>query len=288
MVRTRFNLQHESQDQVVDMYGVLGFDYNRELHWIDHVPGEINKERRSLLKLHFIVYPKGWHGYGRLCASLNTNYNTWARNNFLRTLRPAGMYEYAVAWWIWMTTWSNAVWEENFGWSNLAYIAACYAAGPVPFLVLTSFRHYATYMSTFAFREPPVALGVLMRDAKLYKTIALMHLGRRLLPLMEFPRDAPGVALAVAGFMITILATAQLGMVRTYFGSELGFVKPSWIKGFPYNTIPHPMIVGQLFAYSSILYWWWNQMSFETVALIGTHMSFYTAHMVQEMLTSSY
>ena len=29
MVRTRFNLQHSSQDKVVDMYDVLGFDYNR-------------------------------------------------------------------------------------------------------------------------------------------------------------------------------------------------------------------------------------------------------------------
>jgi hypothetical protein len=84
MVRTRFNLQHSSQDQVVDMGQVLGFDYSRELHWIDHVPGAVNKERRSLIKLHYIVYPKGWAWYGRLCASLQTNYNTWARNNFLR------------------------------------------------------------------------------------------------------------------------------------------------------------------------------------------------------------
>jgi len=59
MVRTRFSLQHESQDKVVDMYDVLGFDYNRELHWIDHVPNQTNTERRSLVKLHFIVYPKG-------------------------------------------------------------------------------------------------------------------------------------------------------------------------------------------------------------------------------------
>lgn len=59
MVRTRFNLQHESQDTVVDLYDVLGFDYNRELHWIDHVPGAVNEERRSLMKLHYVVYPKG-------------------------------------------------------------------------------------------------------------------------------------------------------------------------------------------------------------------------------------
>jgi hypothetical protein len=287
MVRTRFNLQHVSQDQCLDMYGVLGFDYSRELHWIDHVPGETNKERRSLLKLHFIVYPKGWKAYGQLCKKLQTNYNTWARGNFLRTLKVAGMYEYVLAWWIWVTTFTNALFEEHVGWTNAVYVAVCYALGPTAFLILTSFRHYAVYMTTFAFREN-VALGYLMRDSKLYKTIALMHLGRRLLPLVTLPQDAPGVLLAVAGFMVTMLATVQLGMVRTYFGSELGFVKPSWIEGFPYNTIPHPMIVGQLFAYSSILWWWWNQLPLETVALIGMHMTCYTAHMVQEIMTSSY
>jgi hypothetical protein len=125
-----------------------------------------------------------------------------------------------------------------------------------------------------------------MRDAKLYKTIALTHLGRRLLPLIVLPRDIVGVCMAAAGFSITMLATAQLGFVRTYFGSELGFVKPKWIEGFPYGWIPHPMIVGQLTAYSSILFWF--DLDFETTCLIGAHMSFYTAHMVQEMLTSSY
>ena len=287
MVRTRFNLQHDSQNQVVDMYGVLGFDYNRELHWIDHVPGQTNQERRSLLKLHFIVYPKGWHWYGNFCATLNTNYNTWARGNFLKTLRPSGAYEHVMAWWIWLTTWTNAVWEEHFGWSNLTYLAAAYALGPLPFLVLTSFRHYAVYMTTFAFRQPPVAHGYLMRDARLYKTIALLHLGRRVLPLVE-TTDAVGVAMCVMGFGTTLLATARLGMLRTYFGTELGFCKPQWIDGFPYGTIPHPMIVGQLFAFGSILYWWYDRLSTDTMILIATHMAFYIAHMVQEMLTSSY
>merc|ERR1712087_215385 len=113
------------------------------------------------------------------------------------------------------------MWEQYFGWSNLVYILGAYALGPMPFLILTSFRHYAVYISTFAFRSPPVAHGYLMRDCKLYKTIALMHLSKRLIPLDSLPEDLPGVALAVAGFSITILATIQLGMVRTYFGSEL-------------------------------------------------------------------
>lgn len=288
MVCTHFNLQHESQDQVLDMYGVVGFDYNRELHWIENLPGKVNKERRSVMKLHYVVYPKGWHSYGKFVAWCNTTYNTWARNNFLRTLRPTSSFDYLNAWWIWLTTFFNYKMEESIGYANLMYLAASYLLGPTAFLVLTSFRHYCIYMTTFASREPMVAHGFLMRDAKLWKTVALMHLGRRLFPLVQLPGDIPGVLLAMAGFSITILATARLGFARTYFGSELGFVKPNWIEGFPYGYIPHPMIVGQLIAYSSILVWFWERLTTETVTLISVHMTFYTAHMVQEMLTSSY
>ncbi|CAB9499305.1 Inherit from NOG: Phospholipid methyltransferase [Seminavis robusta] len=288
MVRTRFNLQHESEDKVVDMYDVLGFDYNRELHWIDHVPGATNTERRTLIKLHFIVYPKGWHKYGQLCANLNTNYNTWARNNFLQTLRIDGWYDFALAWWIWLTTIFNATFVEKVGWTNLIYILGCYAMGPTPFLVLTSFRHYCIYITTFAFRNPPVAHGEFMRDVLLFKTVAISHLSRRLLPMVDLPNDAPGLLLVLAGFATTMLATARLGMARTYFGSELGFVKPQWITGFPYGYIPHPMIVGQLFAYSTVLLWWWDRITTENALLVAGHIGFYTTHMVQEMLTSSY
>jgi hypothetical protein len=290
MVRTNFNLQHVSEAKTVDVYDTLGFDYNRELHWIDHVPGQDNTERRSLIKLHFVVYPKGWHNYGKLCAYLNKSYNTWARQNFLRTLRPVTMLEQLNAWWIFATTMSNAMFELHIGWPNLTYVLFAYCLGETPFLLLTSFRHYCVYISTFAYRSPPVAHGFLMRDCKFYKTLALMHLSKRILPLLDLPSDVPGIVLALGGFSITILATMQLGMVRTYFGTELGFVKPCWIDGFPYNAIPHPMIVGQLLGFSTILWWFCSdgRMPFETVALIGAHMGFYTFHMVQEMLTSSY
>lgn len=288
MVRTNFNLQHVSEAKVLDIYNFLGFDYNRELHWIDHVPGESNKTRRSLIKLHFIVYPKGWHRYGKFCAWLNTSYNLWARRNFLRTLRPTTALDRLNAWWIFTTTWVNALFEEYIGWPNLTYVVATYSLGETPFLLLTSFRHYCVYISTFAYRKPPVAHGFLMRDCKFYKTLALMHLAKRLLPIINLPNDLIGITIALIGFSVTILATIQLGMVRTYFGSELGFVKPSWISGFPYNTIPHPMIVGQLFGFSSILWWFWERLTTDTVALVFAHMSFYTLHMIQEMLTSSY
>jgi hypothetical protein len=294
MVRTRFNLQHESIDKVIDIHEVLGFDYNRELHWIDHT-NKTNTERRSLLKLHYIVYPKGWHRYGDFCASLNSKYNTWARSNFLATLRPETMYEIAMAWWIWLTTWSNAYFNIYFGWNNLVYFLAAYAMGPQAFLIMTSFRHYIIYITTFGFRKPPVAYGEFMRDCKIYKTMALFHLAKMMYPKIDIsmssssiPHDLLPIILSLAGFGVTLLATYRLGYVRTYFGSELGFVKPKWIEGFPYGYIPHPMIVGQLFAFANILFWWGSQMEPSEKALVGGHMYFYTVHMIQEIFYSDY
>lgn len=178
--------------------------------------------------------------------------------------------------------------ELHVGWPNIVYVTIAYALGEIPFVVLTSFRHYCIYIATFAYRSPPVAHGFMMRDCKLYKSLAILNLSKRLLPLVKLPSDLIGIAMATMGFSITILATMQLGMVRTYFGSELGFVKPSWISKFPYNAIPHPMIVGQLIGFSSILYWWKDQMQLETMILVGAHMCFYALHMIQEILTSSY
>mmetsp|Transcript_15134 Transcript_15134/g.23026 ORF Transcript_15134/g.23026 Transcript_15134/m.23026 type:complete len:604 (+) Transcript_15134:215-2026(+) len=292
MVVTRFNLQYPTYDTTNDKYECLGFDYNRELHWIEN-SGPTNKERRSVIKLHYVVYPKGWHTYGAFCAFCNQAYNTWARNNFLRTLRPDDMFTKLNAWWIWVTTFSMYKFEENIGTYNAVYFTLAYLSGPTAFLILTSFRHYVTYIATFAYRKPTVAHGYFMRDVRLCKTVALVQLAIRIAPFilttetLTDPYKIAGIISSLCGFAITMLATVRLGWVRTYFGSELGFVKPEWIYGFPYGYVPHPMIVGQLIAFGSILAAF-PSMSLVCQALIGTHMTFYTIHMLQEIYLGSY
>merc|ERR1719189_2593934 len=101
-----------------------------------------------------------------------------------------------------------------------------------------------------------VAHGIFKRDVQLYKTLALCHLAHRIYPLVSLPRDVPCLLGAAMGFGITILATHRLGIDRTYFGSELGFVKPRWVNKFPYGYIYHPMIVGQLVAFCILLFWY--------------------------------
>ena len=42
-----------------------GFDFNRELHLIRNLKSDPPKVRRLVLKLHYVVYPKGWEWVGR-------------------------------------------------------------------------------------------------------------------------------------------------------------------------------------------------------------------------------
>jgi hypothetical protein len=79
-----------------------------------------------------------------------------------------------------------------------------------------------------------------------------------------------------------MLATRALGLDRTYFGVELGLVKPKWITTFPYGYIPHPMIVSQCLALAGFLKlaafrasWGW---------LARGHIALYLLHMLQEHL----
>ena len=293
MVRQRFVLQHSSQDAILDKFGIIGFDYNRELQWIDHVPGKINIERRSVVKLHYIVYPTGWHRYGRLCTKVMRSYHTWSQRIMLQTIPGKKQFNRVVASVTMAAVRINAKIEERIGWSNMFYIATAYVLGGSDstswtFLILTSFRHYCVYITTFAYRDPPVALGCLIRDGQVYKIISNIHWARRLWPMVELSRDWPGILMALAWFAITLLACDRLGLERTYFGTELGFVQPKWIVGFPYGTVPHPMIMGQILGFGVILYWWRHELTIQNAALLVAHIACYLVHMFQEILTSTY
>ena len=88
--------------------------------------------------------------------------------------------------------------------------------------------------------------------------------------------------LIIAGIALTLYSSFKLGVDHTYFGYELGKVKAKWVKGFPYNIIPHPMIVGQLIAFVGILLMKGVFKDYKYYFIL--HILFYTTHMIQEEL----
>ena len=239
MVRTRFPLNCDPLDQVIDTHDVVGFDYNREQHWIDHAPNQVNEERRSLLKLHYIIYPKGWHRYGAYCASLSQKFNAASRSNFISVLRPTSSYGKCKVRLMCMRTNAMALWEQNIGWTNSARIPMMYmCCSERFFLVITSFSHYLIMMCTLASAGRTgttngtgiqIAHCQFIRDCILFKTISLIHLANYILPNvyeeLQLQRDAVVIVLVITACALSLHASVRLGRARLYFGRELGYIE---------------------------------------------------------------
>merc|ERR1712216_1010663 len=149
----------------------VGFDYNREIHVIADLPTK-NKDRSITCKLHYVVYPKFFGPFGRLVGTLATWYNPTARNLFLATLRPRGLFWRFMAFHV--IFWTKRVRELEMyaGLNNVAAAAALFAVGqkihPYFFMVATSFTHYCMYIATYHYRYK-INFGVFKRNVVFFK-----------------------------------------------------------------------------------------------------------------------
>jgi hypothetical protein len=264
----------------------VGFDYNREIHVISDLPTK-NVDRRITCKLHYVVYPKCFGWAGKVKGTLATWYNTTARNLFLATIKPRGLVWKFMAWNVIFTTKRVRELEMYAGLNNVVFAAALYVAGqfihPRFFMCATSFTHYCMYIATYHVREG-INFGVFKRNVVFFKTIALTHLCVNY--LMHFEYDPVSLAMILVGYGLSTAATVALGMDQTYFGVELGVMKPNFVSGFPYNCVPHPMIVGSMIG----LLGFHKMASFRAALpyLVPMHCAMYMTHMIQEQVRDIY
>lgn len=177
----------------------------------------------------------------------------------------------------------------DIGFQNILYVITLFVAGrlvhPMVFTVGTSYVHYLRYMTTY-YNRKDVNFGTFKSDVLLFKILALAQIAVRYLSVLAVGASASSTILAaslvmiVSGATVSSLATHALGMDATYFGKELGLCNSPWVSSFPYNCIPHPMIVGQLIALSGVhlvpefrATWPW---------LVPVHCLLYTLVMLQE------
>ena len=275
---------------------VLAFDFNREVHYIesDNSKKDISDKFRVVLKLHYCVYPKILAPIGWLAHALNVKYNITFRALFLKTINPITFIEKALAFNVVVnTTLFNTV-EACIGQRNFVYLIVSLLLWQITgryylFLSLTSFVHYIRYISTY-YTRVDIDFGSFKRDVLLFKTLAVTQLFLHyLFPEMmsgdtslSFEMDFISISMIAIGYIASMMATAALGVDRTYFGAELGLMQPKFVTSFPYGYIPHPMITSQLFALAGFLKashfraatpWW----------VIPVHMVLYLTHMTQEI-----
>eukprot|EP01126_Amoeba_proteus_P007474 TRINITY_DN12692_c0_g1_i1.p1 TRINITY_DN12692_c0_g1~~TRINITY_DN12692_c0_g1_i1.p1 ORF type:complete len:361 (-),score=38.25 TRINITY_DN12692_c0_g1_i1:47-1129(-) len=256
-----------------------GFDFNREVHRIQSIPGVTNTQHRITLKLHYCVYPRCLRPLGLLHGWLTTKYDIFARGLFLKTITPTNLVEKFLARVVLLCTYVYHKVEVYVGLSNLLYlfsVTVCsYFVGPSFWLVCTSFRHYFMYLGTYYYRTN-ISYGRFKQDCLLYKGLAFCNLAY--FYWLDLHYNLLSLVLMLFGFGLASLATIVLGIDRTYFGSELGLYKPKWINQFPYGYIPHPMILGGMIGLIGIHQVIGPRIPF----LVPFHLVLYFTHMLQE------
>jgi len=143
--------------------------------------------------------------------------------------------------------------------------------------------HYMMYIGTYH-QKTNVSYGTFLRNVIFFKTLALCNLAY--FYLTNFQYDPVSLAMIVVGYGISGKAATALGLEKTYFGVELGICKPKWVDAFPYNVIPHPMIVGSIIGLMGIF----KMEGFRQAVpyLVPMHIALYTCHMLQEIVFDVY
>jgi hypothetical protein len=173
---------------------------------------------------------------------------------------------------------------RHVGVGNAAWLAGLLAASlaldtVAPLLVGASYVHYLVYLATFRARGR-VAYAEFLRDAVVFKSASMACLAYVYLrwPALSWP----SIALVALGVAVSSWAAAELGLVRTYFGEELGLVASRRVRSGPYAFLPHPMILGALVALvghflqpAARAAWPW---------LVPGHVLLYLLHLGQEVV----
>jgi len=204
----------------------------------------------------------------------------------LNTIKPTGIWRF-MAFMVLTVTHGAFLVSKYAGISNIASVIALYAIGqyvhPYFFFAMTSYTHYCMYIATYHVRDR-VNFGMFKRNVMFWKTLALTHLGTTYLKNFEF--DLISLAMIICGYGLSTAATVALGIDQTYFGVELGEVEPNFVHGFPYDVVPHPMIIGSMVGLLGF-----HKMAGFRAALpyaIPMHCTMYFIHMVQEQINDIY
>jgi hypothetical protein len=283
-ISTHFtNTQYSKTIQKGD---VLAFDFNREPHYIVSDNSMPNKDYRVVLKLHYVIYPRILLPFGMLLCWLTTYYDIIARKLFVYTLTPNTCTTIIIGYLINVITYIVNYINKHIGYNNILYYIMCgyisLRCNNILFLIIaTQYIHYFRYITTYYIRKD-INYLYFKRDVFLYKCVVLIQFVYLICNRLAYTLyDKYAFIIICIGYGISFSATIALGIDKTYFGVELGYVNSNtnFVRTFPYNIIPHPMIVGQLFGLCGIHYLLIQDYPY----LIPCHIAFYVIHMFQEI-----
>lgn len=287
-IKTNFPIHNKKYCITKGSY--ISFDYNRDIHYIYKDYSEIKPEYRVVLKAHYLIYPKCLKWYAKIYGYLCKTYNYIARLLFLYTLNPGEKKGSNFLVNIILNVTEN--WfliEKYFGFNNIIYSLFITGISYIfnnwnIFIYATSFIHYFIYIGTYYYREN-ILYGQFKRDCIFYKSLSMINLISIYYNSIMNNIDIKLFIIIISGFFISISASYKLGKDATYFGSELKQIENKKIVSFPYNIIPHPMIIGQIISFIGLMFLSNNKHSSYIISL---HISLYMIHLIQEIFDLNY
>lgn len=113
-----------------------------------------------------------------------------------------------------------------------------------------SYAYHAVNLAAFVFRRTEAARFAL--QSAVWRTVAFGLLAAVAVRSGGLAPSVAGWSLLVVGVVLNALAVRALGVIRTYYGVELGAVPHVRVTSFPYSRFSHPMHAGIVLQFAAI------------------------------------
>lgn len=120
-------MDYDNSNYILSNGDVLGFDFNREIHFIRNL-NKNTTDPRITLKLHFLVCPKYLWWIGFLLKKITSLYDLHARKLFLYTISPNNTMEKLTAKFVLICTHTTFIIEKFIGFHNVILFLIYYYA----------------------------------------------------------------------------------------------------------------------------------------------------------------
>jgi hypothetical protein len=163
----------------------LGFDFSREIHYIDYKQNmEEQLEPRVTLKLHYVMYPKWMSHFGKFIGYLNVEYNRLFRSLFLHTIKPTSIIEYMNSYFVVWSTNIFYIGELHIGYKNILYLLLIhyyknsYNLNDETMCALVAIPLYYKLLSTYWYHNciNRIESACFKRDILLYFSVSLLYM----------------------------------------------------------------------------------------------------------------
>ena len=153
----------------------VGFDFNREIHYITINKDAVDIERRITLKLHYAVYPKWFKLFGKLLKQLTILYDILARQLFLTTIKPNNNNKKILSISILYITHLTYLIENYIGFYNIVLLMFTYVIDKHLLVMLLNYKVYMIDIFS-KFYTKNISVGINQRNIKLYRACSKIML----------------------------------------------------------------------------------------------------------------